>query len=116
MVEYAGGGAISIGSASLLEQFGTLNVSGSSFQNNETSLSNVGYGGAIQVTTSVSDDVTISNSTFQGNTAYRSGGAIYIDGTDQTLIELSTFLENRHRQQPLMNIMVGPSLLMIRLM
>lgn len=94
LVEYAGGGAIAIGSSALLQQYGSLNISGSSFQNNETTISNAGHGGAIFVITSSSDDVTISNSTFEGNTAYVSGGAIYIDGTDQILIELSTFLDN----------------------
>ena len=93
-VDYAGGGAIAVGSASPSQKYGSLTVSGSSFQNNTTALSASAYGGALFVVTSSSDDVSITNSTFEGNTSFVSGGAIYIDGTDETMISLSSFIEN----------------------
>ena len=92
--DYAGGGAISVGTASLTQKYGSLTISGSSFQSNTTSTSSTAYGGAVLVVTSSSDDVSITSSTFEGNSSYVSGGAIYVDGTDEINVSLSSFIDN----------------------
>lgn len=92
--DYAGGGAISVGTGALSQKYGSLTISGSSFQNNSTETSSSAHGGAVLVVTSSSDDVSITNTTFEGNSSFSSGGAIYIDGTDETSITLSSFVDN----------------------
>lgn len=64
------GGAIS-------NQGGVLTVDGSTFVNNKA---NTGFGGAINSFSSTGT-VTVSNSTFMGNSAGIDGGAIYSSGT-----------------------------------
>ena len=89
------GGSSVIGGA--IYSAGTTTITNTSFMNNANTLENTakGFGGAIYL---VNDgNATISNCTFENNTTYQRGGAIYIGGgTSSTVITVSgsTFKNN----------------------
>jgi predicted outer membrane repeat protein len=76
---------------------GTTTITNTSFMNNANTLESTtkGFGGAIYLLNN--GDATISNCTFENNTTYQRGGAIYIGGsTSNTVITVSgsTFKNN----------------------
>lgn len=73
-----------------------VEITGGEFSNNIVSESTGSYGGAIYILTSSSDSeaAVISNCTFESNTAYQSGGAIYTGGTGNVEIKKCNFENN----------------------
>lgn len=73
-----------------------VEITGGEFSNNIVSESTVSYGGAIYILTSSTDSeaAVISNCTFESNTAYQRGGAIYSGGTGNVEIKNCNFENN----------------------
>ena len=73
-----------------------VEITGGKFSNNIVSESTESYGGAIYILTSSSDSeaAVISNCTFESNTAYQRGGAIYSGGTGNVEIKNCNFENN----------------------
>lgn len=73
-----------------------VEITGGEFSNNIVSESTDSYGGAIYILTSSSDSeaAVISNCTFESNTAYQRGGAIYSGGTGNVEIKNCNFENN----------------------
>jgi len=69
-------GAQTIG-AGIYAYFGTVTVSNSTFQNNHNYVVPAGDGGAIGA---IGSTITVTTSTFLNNSAYRRGGAMWVDG------------------------------------
>ena len=91
---YGYGGAISLGSVTSNQSYGTVVVDNSTFEGNQSMFSASASGGALLINTSSSDDVWVSNSLFDGNVAHSSGGALYVNGAQDVEIVTSRFIEN----------------------
>ena len=87
---YENGGALYLDSCK-------TNITGGNFTGNSTTTETTScYGGAIYILTSSSDSeaAVISNCTFESNTAYQSGGAIYTAGPGNVEIKNCNFKNN----------------------
>ena len=60
------GGAISLGSTTISQSYGTLDISNTTFEGNNSNFSSSANGGAILINTSSSDDVSFSGVLFDG--------------------------------------------------
>lgn len=88
------GGAISLGSTTISQSYGTIQIENTIFEGNTSNSSSSANGGAILVNTSNSDDVIFSGVLFDENVAHSSGGAVYINGAQDVEISTSRFLNN----------------------
>lgn len=87
-------GAISLGSTTISQSYGTVEIVNTSFEGNNSNSSSSANGGAILINTSSADDVVFSEVIFDGNIAHSSGGAVYINGAQDVDISTSRFLNN----------------------
>ena len=91
---YNYGGAIAIGTALPHGSHSSLTVTSSTFLSNSTDNSQDGYGGAIAIFGTDTQNISINSSLFSENEAELRGGAIFIQDIYEVAVVATTFTEN----------------------
>ena len=88
-------GAVSLGDDfGGTHMYGAVTIQNSYFENNVAQSSQYAYGGAVFIQTSDSDNVSITDTIFDSNTADASGGGLYINTADIVTLTRNRFWNN----------------------